>query len=134
MTFYLSRPTHEGVTVLRNPYSEDERLEAMVSAAVRACRSHFNHLPIRHLISPPRDMFDAKLARQIAIHVLCERFDIPRRRVVKLLGVGRAMVLQSIRTVERRREDPVFERAYDRIAARAMDTFMAALADDAEAA
>ena len=119
---------------MRNPYSEDERLAAMVSAAFRASRSHFNHLPIRHLIDPPVDQFDAKLARQITIHVLNVQFDIPRRRLTKLLGVGRAMVLQSIRTVDTRRLEPVFERAYERIAARAQDNFMTALVEDAEAA
>lgn len=119
---------------MRNPYSEDERLEAMVRAALRATRSHFNHLPMRNLISPPRDQFDAKLARQITIHVLNTEFDIPRRRLTKLLCVGRAMVMQSIRTVETRRLEPVFERAYERIAARAMDNFMTSLTDDAEAA
>jgi hypothetical protein len=124
----------KGVFVLRNPYSEGERLTAMVSATFRATRSHFNHLPIRFLIDPPVELFDAKLARQITIHILNVEFDIPRRRLTKLLGVGRAMVLQSIRTVDERRLEPVFERAYERIAARARDNFMTALAEDAEAA
>lgn len=106
----------------------------MVRATFRASRSHFNHLPIRHLINPPVEQFDAKLARQIVIHILNIEFDIPRRRIVKLLGVGRAMVLQSIRTVDERRLEPVFERAYERIAARAKDNFMTALVEDAEAA
>lgn len=122
------------VPVLHNPYSEEERLATMVSAAFRAARSHFNHLPIRHLIQPPVELFDAKLARQITIHVLNVEFGIPRRRLTRLLGVGRTMVLQSIRTVDERRLEPVFERAYERIAARAKDNFMTALADDAEAA
>lgn len=119
---------------MRNPYSQDERLAAMISAAFRASRSHFNHLPIRHLIDPPVELFDAKLARQITIHILNVEFDIPRRRLTKLLGVGRAMVLQSIRTVDQRRLEPVFERAYERITARARDNFMTALAEASEAA
>ncbi|WP_421579083.1 hypothetical protein [Shinella sp. M31] len=131
----MSRATQPmGVFVLRNPYSQDERLAVMVSAAFRASRSHFNHLPIRFLIDPPRELFDAKLARQITIHILNVEFGIPRRRLTKLLCVGRAMVLQSIRTVEQRRYEPVFERAYERISARAKDNFMTALAEDAEAA
>ena len=117
-----------------NPYSETERLEAMASAAMRASRTHFNHLPIRYLIDPPHDMFDAKLARQIAIHVLNVEFNIPRRRLVELLGVARWTVMQSVRVVERRRLEPVFERAYERIAARAKDNFMTKLVEDAEQA
>lgn len=119
---------------MHNPYSEEERLETMVSATFRATRSHFNHLPIRFLIDPPTPLFDAKLARQIVIHILNVEFRIPRRRVAKLLGVGRTMVLQSIRTVDHRRLEPVFERAYERIAARARDNFMTAIVEDAEAA
>lgn len=119
---------------MHNPYSEEERLAKMVSATFRAARSHFNHLPIRHLVHPPVDLFDAKLARQIAIHVLNVEFGIPRRRLTKLLGVGRTMIMQSVRTVDHRRLEPVFERAYERIAARAKDNFMTALVEDAEAA
>jgi hypothetical protein len=119
---------------MRNPYSQDERLAVMVSATFRASRAHFNHLPIRYLINPPHEMFDVKLAQQITIHILNVEFDIPRRRLTKLLGVGRAMVLQSIRTVDIRRLEPVFERAFERIAARAKNNFMAALTEDAEAA
>ena len=114
-----------------NPYSEEERLQAMVSAAYRAARAHFSHLPIRDIISPPVDMFDAKLARQIAVHILNVEFGIPHRRLVSVLGVSRFMVMQSVRTVDRRCEEPVFERAYDRIASRAHDMFMTGLQEAA---
>lgn len=120
--------------IMRNPYSQEERLATMIAATFRASRAHFNHLSTAEIIKPPVGMFDAKLARQIAIHILVYEFDIPRRRVTVLLGVGRAMVLQSIRTVDTRRLQPVFERAYERIAERAKENFMTAIAEDAEAA
>lgn len=110
-----------------NPYSEEERLQAMVSASFRASRSHFNHLPIRHVINPPADMFDAKLARQVAIYVLHVHFGVPRRRLVALLNVARWTVMQSVRVVDARRFEPLFDRAYERIGARANDYFMDAL-------
>lgn len=110
-----------------NPYSEEERLQAMVSACYTASRSHFNHLPLRHIISPPVDMFDAKLARQMAIYVLHIDFEVPRRRLVSLLGVARWTVMQSVRTIEQRRFEALFDRAYERISARAKDNFMTAL-------
>ncbi|CAH0339613.1 hypothetical protein [Rhizobium sp. CECT 9324] len=114
-----------------NPYSEEERLQAMVSACYRASRSHFNHLAIAHVIDPPRDMFDAKLARQIAIHILSVEFIVPRRRLAALLSLARSTILGAVNTVDDRMYDPVFERAYGRIAARANDLFMAALTEAA---
>ncbi|WP_244619228.1 hypothetical protein [Rhizobium sp. 18055] len=99
----------------------------MVSACYRASRSHFNHLPIQHIINPPRDMFDAKLARQLAIHILTVEFDIPRRRLVKILALARTTIYGAVCTIDERLYDPVFERAYCRISARAQDLFMATM-------
>lgn len=110
-----------------NPYSEEERLQAMISACYTASRSHFNHLPLRHIINPPVDMFDAKLARQMAIYVLHIDFDVPRRRLVSVLGVARWTVMQAVRTIEQRRFEALFDRAYERISARAKDNFTTAL-------
>ena len=115
-----------------NPFSAEERMQAMVEAAFRASRSHFSHLPIRFVIDPPVDMLDAALARQVAIHVLMVQFQIPRRRVMVLLSVGRTMVGQAVRTVDYRRDEPVFERTYRAIAARANDLFMTALNEAVE--
>ena len=99
----------------------------MISACLRASRTHFNHLPIRDVINPPRDLPDAQLARQIAVHILEVEYQIPRRRLVKLMGMARTTVLGAMRTVDWRLQEPVFERAYVRIAARSKDLFMAAL-------
>ena len=115
-----------------NPYSEDERLQAMVSACYRASRSHFSHLPIRQIINPPADMFDAKLARQVAIHLLNVEFAIPRRRLVTTLGLARWTVAQAVSVIDGRRLEPVFENAYTRIAARSKDLFMTALHEVAQ--
>ncbi|MDL2401288.1 hypothetical protein [Rhizobium mayense] len=115
-----------------NPYSEEERLQAMISACYRASRAHFNHLPLRHIINPPQDMFDAKLARQVAIHLLNVEFVIPRRRLVKTLGIARWTVMQAVRVVDSRRIDPVFERAYERIAERSKEFFQTALFEAAD--
>lgn len=118
--------------MIENPYSAEDRLQAMVSACFRASRSHFNHLPIRQIIEPPADMFDAKLARQVAIHILNVEFGIPRRRLVATLRVHRWTVMQSVRVVDDRRLEPVFDSAYSRIAARAKDMFMSTLQEAAQ--
>jgi hypothetical protein len=120
-----------------NPYSEEERLQAMISACYRASRSHFSHLPIGCIIDPPRDMFDAKLARQIAIHIMTVEFHVPRRRLMTLLALARTTIYGAVCTVDDRLYDAVFERAYARISARAKDLYMEALhaaARDEEAA
>lgn len=115
-----------------NPYSEEERLQAMVSACYRASRSHFNHLSIQHIINPPKEMFDAKLARQIAIHILTVEFVVPRRRLMAVLALARTTIYGAVCTVDDRMYDAVFERAYARISARAQDLFMSAMHEAAE--
>lgn len=118
---------------MENPYSQDERIGAMINATYRAVRSHFNHIPMRDIIEPPRDMFDAKLARQIAISILNVEFKVPRRRLVSLLGVVRWSVMQANRVVKRRREEGCFDRAYERISARSQEIFMASMLEAAAA-
>lgn len=110
-----------------NPYSETERLQAMMQASFKATRAHFNHLPIRYVIDPPVDMLDAKLARQVAIYILHIEFGVARRRAVKMFGIVRSTLLLAIRTIDYRRGDAVFDIAYRRIAARANDLFMSEL-------
>ncbi|MCY1667897.1 hypothetical protein [Rhizobium sp. SL86] len=118
---------------MTNPYSEDERLGAMINATFRAVRAHFNHLPMRDIIDPPRDMFDAKLARQIVIAILNSEFTVPRRRLVALLGVARWSVMQANRVVRCRRDEGCFDRAYERMAMRAHEIFMASMLEAAAA-
>lgn len=107
-----------------NPYSEEERQQAMIAACYNATRQHFSHLPLRYVITPPVDMLDAHLARQVAIVILIEEFGIPRRRVGMILGLARSTILSACRTVAYRREDGVFDAVYRRITTRAHDRFM----------
>ena len=37
---------------MENPYTQDERIGAMINATYRAVRSHFNHIPMRDIIDP----------------------------------------------------------------------------------
>lgn len=106
-----------------NPYSEEERLQVMLSCCYAAAKSGFPHLALRHIINPPKEWFDAALARQIAVHILAARFDVPRRRIVVLQDRQRTAVATAITTVDCRLEDPVFERAYRRMSDRAVELF-----------
>nr|DAO37985.1 MAG TPA: chromosomal replication initiator protein [Caudoviricetes sp.] len=107
-----------------NPYSEEDRLNVMLACCYRAVQSGFRHLALRDIIDPPHEWFDAALARQIAIHILNVKFDVPRRRIVKMQARRRASISSAIVTVDRRLDDPIFTSAYRRMSGRAMDLFI----------
>lgn len=107
-----------------NPYSEEERLNAMLTCCYAAVQTGFRHLAIRFIIDPPHNMFDAALARQIAIHIMNVQFDVPRRRIVAMQERQRTSISFAIQMVNSRLECPVFARAYERMATRAEELFM----------
>jgi len=106
-----------------NPYSEDERLQLMLSCCYAAVNTGFDHLALRDIINPPHEWFDAALARQIAIHILATAFGVPRRRIVTMQERRRASIASAILAVDARLEQPVFERAYKRMTNRALSLF-----------
>ncbi|KEG17073.1 hypothetical protein ACMY46_06290 [Bartonella bacilliformis] len=107
-----------------NPYSEVERLETMLACSFKAVNGGFRHLPIRYLIDPPHHLFDAMLARQIAIHILHYQFQVPRRRIVSMQARQRTSISLSIQAINRRLAEPVFAKAYQKWAGRAKDLFL----------
>lgn len=107
-----------------NPYSEEQRVQAMLSCCIAAVQSGFQHLALRDIIDPPHEWFDAALARQIAIHLLAVEFDVPRRRIVAAQARQRTSISFAIQAVDRRLDDPVFSAAYRRMAGRAKDLFL----------
>ncbi|AGF75728.1 hypothetical protein [Bartonella vinsonii] len=107
-----------------NPYSEVERLQIMLSCSFKAVSGGFRHLPIWYIIDPPHGLFDAALARQIAIHILHYQFEVPRRRIVAIQERQRTSISLSLQVINRRLKEPVFARAYRRWAGRAMDLFL----------
>ncbi len=76
--------TPEAKREIFNPYSEAERLQMMLSCSLKAVSGGFRHVPIRYIIDPQHGLFDAILARQIAIHILHYQFEVPRRRIVAM--------------------------------------------------
>ncbi|GAA5098137.1 hypothetical protein [Bartonella acomydis] len=111
-----------------NPYSEVERLQIMLSCSFKAVSGGFRHLPIRYIIDPPHGLFDAALARQIAIHILHYQFEVPRRRIVAIQERQRTSISLSLQVINRRLMEPVFAKAYRRWAGRAMDLFFKEMA------
>ncbi|WP_375657197.1 hypothetical protein [Bartonella sp. CM120XJJH] len=106
-----------------NPYSEAERLQMMLSCSLKAVSGGFRHIPIRYVIDPPHGLFDAILARQIAIHILHYQFEVPRRRIVAMQIRKQTAIFLALQVINRRLEEPVFAKAYRRWAGRAMDLF-----------
>ncbi|MBB4076131.1 hypothetical protein GGR08_000419 [Bartonella fuyuanensis] len=106
-----------------NPYSEAERLQMMLSCSLKAVSGGFRHIPIRYIIDPPHGLFDAILARQIAIHILHYQFEVPRRRIVAMQVRKQTAIFLALQVINRRLEEPVFAKAYRRWAGRAMDLF-----------
>ena len=107
-----------------NPYSEAERIDAMLAACYAAVAEHFSHLPVRYIIDPPHHLYDAMLARPIAIHIANVRFEIPRRRIAELLNRQRTSISFGCQQVNRRRREPCFEAAYVAMALRAKELFI----------
>lgn len=110
-----------------NPYSAEERLQAMLSACYAAVQEHFSHLPLRYIVKPPHGHFDAALARQCAIHIAATQFHIPRKRLSRLQGRQRTSISFAMQRVDRRRREPLFAAAHDRMGARAVTLFLNAL-------
>ncbi|MCV9966351.1 hypothetical protein OIU34_31240 [Pararhizobium sp. BT-229] len=80
----------------------------------------FQHLSIDQMREPPRTMFDAKLARQIAIRIMNVEMGLPRNRITKMMDRQRTSTSFAIQAVERRLTDGVFRKAYGRMARHAL--------------
>lgn len=100
---------------------EQPDLDLMMTCAYGAVREHFSHLTIEEIIDPPRNFADAYAAMHIATFIACEEFGISRRQVGSLQMRFKSAVFQSIMQVRERRQSVVFDRAYNRIASRALE-------------
>lgn len=106
-----------------NPYSEEERLQVMLSCCYAGVQLNFRHLALRDIINPPHEWFDAMLARQIAIHILATEFGVPKRRIVAMQERQRTAISFAIRAIDSRLDNEAFEKAYRRMAQRALTLF-----------
>ncbi|MFK5980844.1 MAG: hypothetical protein QM488_18370 [Rhizobiaceae bacterium] len=82
-------------------------------ASVSGVQSGFKHLSKENIAYPPHCWLDAALARQIAIHIMIEKFDIPRRQIARELERNRATILNAMRTVDERMLNPEFADSYE---------------------
>lgn len=73
-----------------NAHDENGRVAAIMARCYRAVQTGFPYLALKDISEPPRQWFDAKLARQIAIHIAVNGHHVPRRRIAKMYGRNRA--------------------------------------------
>ncbi|MCC5780786.1 hypothetical protein H7H48_17115 [Nitratireductor sp. B36] len=106
-----------------NLHSENERLQLMLACCFRASQQHFSHLAIRDIVAPPREKLDAALARQVALTLMRDAFDVPQRRTSKLVDRNRGRIAFAMWTVTKRRQCPVFNHAYQRMSDRALHIY-----------
>ena len=102
---------------------DGELYDLAFRVCVAAVKERFTHLPVRDIIEPPRNQFDAVLARQIVLHIMVARFGLTRRGAGDLFGRGRWSVNRAIGVVDDRLEAPEFDAVYRDIAARALSMF-----------
>ena len=117
-----------------NPYSAQDRLDAQMAASFAAVKTVFSWLPLRDIIEPPHQRFDAALARQIALHITIRSFNVPKRRVVELQDRSREAVNRALRTVDECLESPEFAEIYRLIQTRAREFFGQKMTDARNAA
>lgn len=107
----------------------NEPIERLFQASVKGVQTEFKHLSFDDIMYPPHQWFDAALARQIAIHVLNSRFDVPKRRIAMELVRSRAAVNRALEIVDGRLAHEDFAQCYELIVHKTTD----ALNDEGEA-
>lgn len=84
----------------------------LYAGACTGVRTIFPHLDTADIAAPPYRWADAALARQIALHLLVTRFDVPKRRLVEELARTRSSIDRALEVVDERLVGPEFEGAY----------------------
>lgn len=97
-------------------YSATSELEKNYVITVQSVQKQFSHLSEEEIFYPPHELFDAALARQIALHVMHYELSVPKRRLAVDLQRSREMLDRALKTVNRRKEKPQFEKTYKLIA------------------
>ncbi len=95
-----------------NILNDDELYELHFRVCIAAVSEGFPHLPIAHIIEPPKGRFDATLARQVVLHILVARFGLVRTRVGALMGRKRTQVNNAVYKIDERLDDPEFAERY----------------------
>ena len=96
-----------------NFYDSDFVVALAAEATYEAVAEMFPWLSIFQIKNPPRHLMDAKLARQVAIHIMAERVGIPQRQIARLQARQRTSIHFALQTVAKRMESDTFTAAYE---------------------
>lgn len=110
-----------------NRFDENERITVLYRACIAAVAKEFRHIPIEYILQPPHTMFDALLARQVAVHLMCGKYGVPRRRLEAILGRNRSTIAAACVTIDNRLSSSEFNDVYSSIANQADQYFKAKL-------
>lgn len=99
----------------------DGPVPALFEAAVSGVQSRLPHLSHADIAYPPHGLFDAQLARQIALHLLVRRLGAPKQRVARELARSREAVNRALKIVDERMAKPEFATAYEAMADHALN-------------
>ena len=100
----------------------DGPVSDLFEAAVCGVQSRLPHLSHADIAYPPHGLFDAQLARQIALHLVVRRLGAPKQRVARELARSREAVNRALKIVDERLAKPEFATAYEAMAEHALIT------------
>ncbi|CAJ1391651.1 unnamed protein product [Effrenium voratum] len=103
--------------------AEEAEYRLIYRVTLAAVHAHFRHLPMAAIMDPPRSWFDAALAQQVVLHVMCSHFNVTKQRVLDHLRRSRASLNRSLTTIDWRLDTDEFEASYRLIAAHAQRLF-----------
>lgn len=102
-------------------HASNAGIEQLFEASVKGVQTEFKHLSFDDIMYPPHQWFDAALARQIAIHMMAHRFNVPKRRIAQELVRSRAAVNRALEIVDGRLDHEDFANCYELIVHKASD-------------
>lgn len=105
------RPMKDGA--VQRPHDESGGKRPLFDACVQGVQLRFKHLDPLDIHHPPHCWFDAALARQIAVHLLCRNFGVPKRAVAGDIMKSRAAVNRALESVDERMGNPHFAASYE---------------------
>lgn len=106
-----------------NVWDSDHVVALAAESAYEAASEMFAWLSVEQVRNPPRQMLDAKLARQVAIHLMNGSLGMPQRQIARLQGRQRTSIHFALQAVEKRLETDEFRNAYDRAEGLALVAF-----------
>lgn len=119
----LARALENQAAARTVPPREMDDIMPLFEAAVEGVQSRMPHLSEADIAFPPHAWFDAALARQIAIHIMNNRFFVAKKELARELARSREAINRAVRTVDERLAQPEFADSYEAMSAAAKEAW-----------